>query len=78
MKEHYIQVNTIFSTGVKNTLLHLNVAVTALGEYFSDILGNDLKLIQSGNRCLNTINSCFFASQNASSDLTNFITFSVN
>jgi hypothetical protein len=29
----------IFSTGVKNTLLYLNVAVTALGEYFSDILG---------------------------------------
>ena len=68
----------IFSTGVKNTFLYINVAVTALGEYFSDILGNYLKLIQSGNRCLNNIDRCFFASQNTSSDRTNFITFSVS
>lgn len=60
---------------LKKTLLYLNVAVTALGEYFSDILGNYLKLIQSGYRFLNTIDSCFFASQNTSSVRTNFITF---
>ena len=65
----------IFCTGVKNTLLYLNVTVTALEEYFSYILGNYLKLIQSGYRCLNTIDRCFFASQNASSVRTNFITF---
>jgi hypothetical protein len=37
LKDHYIQVNTVFSTGVQNTLLELNVAVTMLGEYFSNI-----------------------------------------